>query len=786
MANRTFLRLIFVLIVSELSFATAAQSQENPPDDRIVTLEMSEQQYSTFKRKRDNLTSTLFNTRLIRFQRLSDNPRIRIRVPNEEDILIPPVEFWVTTDSPEKATQVCDALQHFPETRRFAIELKTIEKIPDELTASLKKIPTLEGLTIRCVGSTKWPEGLIEAIATKGELRQLHVSGKLHKADDLMMLKDLAKLNSIGFGYGMNYECFRLVAKLPQANRILIRNGAGFPDPILPEIQTAIEALDGRPIVLNVQKGKFHPSFFRAAANVSTLKMFLFIGHMPQAKLDDFAGLEALEYLESFDMNVMGVDRQLHEQLKTLKQQISRRAMARASRARRFAELEKRLSDLPELPGFDPKQPLYNGAVDAWIKQMAENGSGFDPRPVLAAGDDGLSALLQRVFPEAFQVEEKLTADEVNKYIEQLSDDSFRIRQDAYVELIENGRSHRDLLQKATKHEVAEVRSRAREILARWSPPNDLLTRDKRFGEAFSLYLSCLTEFSSDEIVAEVLVKSLENRVDQTDRKYILRSLCECLISCHDDRIHNKLARLCKLDDPDAAIFTIKTIAGRTGNSYVSPIHIAAIQSGRDELQKAGFSNMPGPVWDRQAKPIILGFLKSIFTDSGVQRFKDDPQFLQLAAFSASRSYDLQAARKYLLELTESDDSNDAMKALELLADLEYSRHSVTDDLFKRCRAILQSDNDDFKVVALRVLGIRICKQREIDLIVDAVKDNNDAIWQAAVAGMFLQKQMGRGAEFEKGLEQLDTKNNDNLRKRVAVVKRILNGKERPEWLDEY
>ena len=179
------------------------------------------------------------------------------------------------------------------------------------------------------------------------------------------------------------------------------------------------------------------------------------------------------------------------------------------------------------------KEPVPE-RIEALLDEMATRGRLFQPDPLLEYGMPGLRAALDRALPE-----------------------------------------------------TAAAVDCAEEANTRWI--GDHLESD-RFSAGLAVYLSKLPDSACYREVAKRAVRSLNARLDKTSRREVLTVCVRALANSRDDSVHNLLLRLLKHEDPAVAIFAMRAISGRTGNSYVAPLHMGAIASGRRELVKEGFT----------------------------------------------------------------------------------------------------------------------------------------------------------------------------------------------------
>jgi hypothetical protein len=234
-------------------------------------------------------------------------------------------------------------------------------------------------------------------------------------------------------------------------------------------------------------------------------------------------------------------------------------------------------------------------SLSALIERMAVDGRGFDPQPLLDQGVAGMRAVLDHIFPDTIVAKDDRRA-EVKRLIEQLGDESFERREEADARLRQIGWSHAKLLREALEHKDPEVRFRVREVIRSWEEETTEQTRKMQATyTALQTYLEKLDDLPSQQELARRVALALGARLDQTIKAPALKICLQAMAQWKVDLVHEELLPLLKHEDPAVAIFAMRGIAGRTGNSYIAPIHMGAIACGRRELVKCGFRSMPCP-----------------------------------------------------------------------------------------------------------------------------------------------------------------------------------------------
>jgi hypothetical protein len=397
------------------------------------------------------------------------------------------------------------------------------------------------------------------------------------------------------------------------------------------------------------------------------------------------------------------------------------------------AFLGSQLVVLPARPAAaDDNSSKSVPSLDALIERMAVDGRGFDPQPLLDQGVAGMRAVLDHLFPETIVGEDDRRA-EVKLLIEQLGDDSFERREEADARLRKIGWSHAKLLREALEHKDPEVRFRVRKMIRSWEEKTTEQTRKMQATyTALQTYLEKLDDLPSQQELARRVALALGARLDQTIKAPALKICLQAMAQWKVDLVHEELLPLLKHEDPAVAIFAMRGIAGRTGNSYIAPIHMGAIASGRRELVKCGFRSMPCPIWDRKNKPIVRELYVKIFDAADEQwDFSNDEDFMRLSAFVAARDFHITNARDWLLRRMASDDEKIALRAIRSLGDTYYMRRPIYPELLAAVEPHLSSDNPKFRAAAIYTIGV-YQGDAVPPLLLKAFADPDKQVWQTA------------------------------------------------------
>ena len=369
-------------------------------------------------------------------------------------------------------------------------------------------------------------------------------------------------------------------------------------------------------------------------------------------------------------------------------------------------------------------QAADDPAIKPLVRQMFEAGfRTYDPEPLLKHGVNGLGVVLDEMFPETADIKKESTA-QLAAHIEQLGDPLFERREAATAALRRLGPAGLGVLRKSANHADAEVRLRVRLLIAEaeqtQTPPN--------VNPGLEIYLDKLNDVECQQELARRLAKALETKNDLALRQEALRTCLQALARWPSDRVHNELLPLLKLDDPKPAIFALDTIAGRTGNDYVSALHMGAIASNNNELVRCAFRALPCPVSDKINKPKIQKVLAHFFDDSPeYAELRKDSAFMYAMAFIGARDFRLPAARRWLIDKI----NRGSLEAINSLGDTAYSRELLDQELLAALQPHLKSPDPKFRTVAVRTLGVYKGEAVQPALL-RALADPEKLVWQTA------------------------------------------------------
>jgi|GEM_PF-4163870 len=714
-----------------LFFVSVLVAEEDPV---ATVLNFDETEYKKWESVRTRIETRCSKSNAWGFARGFARP-VAVQTPTER-IRLPKKSFRAYKAAQSDIPILIEVATHFPEvdTVTFGFDA-SVKKIPIDLLTALQKMPQLKSVAVHFATGLAWDEGPIEAIVALEDLESLRLVGEF-PVEHFTSIRKLQNLHTVAIAGNYSARIFETLAELPNLTTLTL--GAGGEISIekpRPETIKAIAKFEGRPMSLRFDRGVFQVDVVREFIKLRSTKRLTINTKLRDAKLEDFDGIETIPDLEHLDVRVLN-DLALNQQLNKRLAARKRRAAAvgrRASRKIRMAKEHPQQPPLISSPTVTPQQ------VDVWMSRMASEGRQFDPSKLLTYGDVGLKAMLHRVFPEITAKQEPVVDDLqiIRDLVERLDSDKFKVRELAMKELIVKGKPHAAFLEQVMQSSSsAEVQARCRSIFVAWqgesakAKGNPVLSA--KFVVGWRRYLDRLTEYSSDKLLVESIVKAMNARVDLTNRAKLLGGCFTPVTKCIDDALYEELATLCDHEDTAVPIFVLKQLGGRAGNGYVTPVHKAAIVSNRKELVKVGFSSMPSPVWDRSFKPFLQNHYRNLFRDPSKSKFANDPEFLRLQAFSAAREHNIEGARDYLIAQIDSEDTMHAVRSISMLCDTAYEQRPLDKKLRQASERLLAADESERRIAGIQILWTYRASNETYEALLKAVEDEDEKVWQHA------------------------------------------------------
>jgi len=372
-------------------------------------------------------------------------------------------------------------------------------------------------------------------------------------------------------------------------------------------------------------------------------------------------------------------------------------------------------------------------SVEKALSDMTTKGRKADITELTFLGRPGLSSLLDRVLPET-----RPTSDEdavsASRAVSQLGS-SFGFRRRAARDvLIASGRPFAELVCKAASTGDKPTRQEAQAILDAWQKDDVwLFENGSKLCEGLERYMESLSGSDTYSELARRSTCGLLRGLEKNSSKRRVIELCLLQVArSQEDAVHALLLPLLELEDSAPAVFAMKTIAGRTGNDYISALHMGALRSGRRDLIKCAFRSMPCPIWDKKNREEVGDAYRRIFSGKDqAWSFDDDQAWMRLSAFVAARDFKIEEAKQYLLRKTADPDKQLALSSIRSLGDTYYMRTPVYPELLEALSPHLKSEDPVFRQKAVNTLGAY--KGDEVlEWLVILLQDPDQSVFQEA------------------------------------------------------
>jgi HEAT repeat protein len=370
--------------------------------------------------------------------------------------------------------------------------------------------------------------------------------------------------------------------------------------------------------------------------------------------------------------------------------------------------------------------------IDDSLADMTTGGSTYDPKHLHELGLPGLEGLLDRLYPEtaAKPVEPPAArVEEVRILVKQLADDEFRSREQATERLIAIGKPHRDLLTTAADDDDAEVRLRARRILAAWEPKPGGLA-DQSLG-GFWKYAEGIRDRERLEALARRSVRVLEAGWPEGSKVHLTRLCLAGVAKGGAEQPCELLRPLLDHKDPRVAKLAVETVGSYRQPDFFPQLLVDAIQVENDEVAEVAvrWCQRCGGLSRSEA---IRDALRQVFTG------RNDSLRFQ-SSLPLSQEFDDPRAWLYLIEQTQSKEPLRAASAQSRLAGLSPSGKLASDELLAALRPLLGSDKLPMRWGAVKVIGTH-AGENVVLVLLPLIADKEQSIADEASRGIMKQK----------------------------------------------
>lgn len=390
--------------------------------------------------------------------------------------------------------------------------------------------------------------------------------------------------------------------------------------------------------------------------------------------------------------------------------------------------------------------PRVSAATDPKVKKLAEelinrpDYKGMTPEPLQAHGLAGVRAVLEELFPE-INDDRETRAKKIASLIEQLGDASYEKREKASLALQELGWLAEEQLREALEHTDLEIQSRVRKLLAeqekaRPVPPKvaDPKAPQNTY-RSLKKYLNSQQDVECRREIARRVTAALDVRLDRTDKAKFIEICLDAIANtlgdrAKDDLVQQEFLPLLKRKDSAPALLVLRH--NRGSSDYVTPLHKAAIASGRTDLVRVAFQSMTRPHWDEVNRPIIRAAMEKYFDGSEVPAdlFRDDNFILQIAV-DADRDFQIVKARQWLIAKISRGKPEESLLVMRVLGASDYIPKPMDAELLAAVEAHLKSNNAQYRAVAATMLGMY--EGRGIEpLLFQAFTDPDKEVWTKA------------------------------------------------------
>ena len=347
------------------------------------------------------------------------------------------------------------------------------------------------------------------------------------------------------------------------------------------------------------------------------------------------------------------------------------------------------MSVIPDVRGADP--------IDEQLALMAERNSSYDPAPLHALGVAGLSGVLDRVFPEtAGGVARPSTQAEAQQWIAELADDEFARRQAATEALAASGWPHRHLVEAAAKSNDAEVRQRAKRILADWAPRSRAQWR--RHGYGFGIYVQSIKDRERTETLARRMLALLERGAPKHGEDALPKACLIVIGESGHEECCEILRPLLKHPETEVAVLVTQCIGSGRNPRFFPALLLEALGSERDEVASAAL-DWSTSCWDDKRRPEVYKAIRKVFLA------RSEPLKFQ-SCFALMHDYQDPEAFAYLLEQTQCGDRQRAYTAVGWVGDACNYHRTATPELLEKLSPYLVSKDDELRRRAAGSLGI--------------------------------------------------------------------------------
>jgi hypothetical protein len=349
-------------------------------------------------------------------------------------------------------------------------------------------------------------------------------------------------------------------------------------------------------------------------------------------------------------------------------------------------------------PAEDAAKTLADQVADE-LTVMGVEGSAYKPEALYALGPEGLSLLLDRLFPETAPkpVDALPEEDEIRRLIEQLGADDYASRENATTRLTAIGRPRRELLLAAAQSDDAEVRLRAGRILAAWEVRGPGLVEASLSG--FWKYAEGLKDARQHELLARRAVAVLEREFPEGPKLHLTRLVIAGVAKGGSDSACDILRPLVASKDRRVAKFVTETVgAYRAKDANYPALLLDALGSSDEEVVQAAIRWSESCRSAERAAEVRAALTKVFQSDNAALKFQ--------AASPLTREFDDPDAWSYTIAQCRSPDPLRSAAAQSRLADAKHAPRPLPAEVAAKLEPYFQSKHLVERWGAAKVVAI--------------------------------------------------------------------------------
>ncbi len=365
---------------------------------------------------------------------------------------------------------------------------------------------------------------------------------------------------------------------------------------------------------------------------------------------------------------------------------------------------------------------------------MGAKGSAYDPQTMHALGADGLNLLLDRLFPEtAPKPAEALPEEaEIRRLVKQLGADDYASRESATTRLIAIGRPRREMLLGAAESDDAEVRLRARRILAAWEVRGPSLVEASLSG--FWKYAEGLKDAREHELLARRAVAVLERDFPEGPKLHLTRLVIAGVAKGGNESACEILRPLVASQDRRVAKFVTETVGSYKANDAFYPsLLLDALGSSDEEVVQTAIRWSESCRNVQRAEEVRRALVKIFESGSPALKFQ--------VAYPLTREFDDAEAWSYLIAQCRSPDPLRSAAAQARLADAKHSPRSLPAEVLDKISPYFESDQLVERWGATKIVAIHDGPE-VVERLIPLLGDEASSVADEAERG--LAKQAGR------------------------------------------